>query len=206
MLAVFLALLGVAVLVFIGEKLRLNHRYHPEVTRKFIHMSVAVFVATWPFWISWSHIELMSLLMFIGVLVSRYFHFFKAIHDVKRHTWGELFYAMSIGMVAVLSQDKWIFTAAMLLMGLADGLAAVVGTMFGGKHRYKILGHYKSWEGTVTFWFVAVVILLVCGVLNGPHEGVTLLLWLPVIATFFENFAVAGTDNLLVPLIVTLLL
>lgn len=206
MLAVLLALIGVGVLVVIGEKLRLSHRYHPEVTRKFIHITVAVFVSTWPFWISWSNIELMSLLMFVGILLSRYFHFFKSIHDVKRHTWGELFYAMSIGMVAVLSQDKWIFTAAMLLMGVADGLAAVIGTMFGGKHRYKLLGHYKSWEGTITFWIAAVIIILICGVFNGPHEGWTIIVWLPIVATFFENFAVAGTDNLLVPLIVTLLL
>jgi phytol kinase len=206
MLEILIALVGVAALVFAGEKLRVGPKYHAEVTRKFVHITVAMFVATWSFWMSWSHIELMSLLMFVGVLVSRYFHFFKAIHDIKRHTWGELFYAMSIGMVAVLSQDKWIFAAAMLLMGLADGLAALVGTMFGGKHRYKILGHYKSREGTFTFWAVAVVIVLVCGVLNGPHEGWTLVLWLPVVATFFENFAVAGTDNLLVPLIVTLLL
>ena len=206
MLEILLALVGVAALLFAGEKLRRNHRYHPEVTRKFVHITVAVFVATWPFWISWSHIELLSLLMFLGVLVSRYFHFFNAIHDIKRRTWGELFYAMSIGMVAVLSQDKWIFTAAMLLMGLADGLAAVIGTMFGGKHRYKVLGHYKSWEGTITFWVAAVIIVLVCGVLKGPHESWSIIIWLPIIATFFENFAVAGTDNLMVPLIVALLL
>lgn len=206
MLDVLVALFGVAILVVVGEKLRLNHRYHPEVTRKFIHITVAIFVSTWPFWMSWNNIELLSLLMFVGVLASRYFHIFKAIHDIKRRTWGELFYAMSIGMVAVLSQDAWIFTAAMLLMGLADGLAAVVGTMFGGKHRYKVLGHYKSWEGTATFWIAAVAIVLVCGVLNGPQESWTVLLWLPIVATFFENFAVAGTDNLLVPLVVTLLL
>ena len=206
MLDILLALIGVGILIVIGEKLRSGHRYHPEVTRKFIHITVAVFAATWPFWMSWDNIELLSLLMFAGILVSRYFHIFKAIHDIKRRTWGELFYAMSIGMVAVLSQDQWIFTAAMLLMGLADGLAALVGTMFGGKHRYKVLGHYKSWEGTITFWVAAVAILLVCGVLNGPHEGVVMLLWLPIVATFFENFAVAGTDNLLVPLVVTLLL
>jgi len=206
MLDVLIALAGVAALLFIGEKLRLHHKYHAEVTRKFIHISVAVFAATWPFWMSWSNIELLSLLMFIGVLVSRYSHFFKAIHDITRRTWGELFYAMSIGMVAVLSQDQWIFAASMLMMGLADGMAALVGTMFGGKHRYKILGHYKSWEGTVTFWVAAVFIILVCGVLNGPHEGWMVLLWLPIVATFFENFAVAGTDNLMVPLMVTLLL
>lgn len=206
MFQVLIALLGSAALVFAGERLRVHHHYHPEVTRKFIHVSVALFAATWPFWVEWNQIELLSLLLFIGVLVSRYTNFFKAIHEVKRHTWGELFYAMSIGMVALLSQDKWIFTAAMLLMGVADGLAAAVGTMFGGKHRYKVLGHYKSYEGTITFWVAAVIIVLICGVLNGPHESWPVLLWLPVVATALENVSVAGTNNLLVPFFVAVLM
>ena len=205
MIAVLVALLGIAGLVFLGEYLQRARHYHPEVTRKFIHISVATFAALWPFFMSWSHIELISLLLFFGVAISRYFHLFQAIHSIKRHTWGELFFAMSIGIVAVLSQDKWIFSAAMLHLGLADGLAALVGTLI-GQHRYKVLGHSKTYEGSITFFLLSFVIVWVCAVANGPQLGWTVLLWVPLVATFFENFAVAGTDNLLVPFVITILL
>jgi len=207
MFAVLLVLLSIGIVVCLGEYYQRVHRYHPEVTRKFIHITIASFAATWPFFLSWSHIELISLLMFVGIVLSRYFHFFRAIHNIKRPTWGELFFAMSIGFAAVLSPDKWIFSAAMLHMGLADGMAALVGTLWGQRHHYKMLfGHYKSYQGTLTFYVLSILILLFCVVLHGPHQSPFVLIWLPLLATALENLSVAGTDNLLVPLMVVLLL
>jgi phytol kinase len=206
MLALAAAIVGVFILVVIGEYLQRVKRYHPEVTRKFIHISVATFAATWPFFMSWRNITLMSLLMFIGIVVSRHLTYFKAIHTVKRHTWGELFYAMAIGLAAVLSQEPWVFAAAMLHLGLADGLAALVGTLFGRLHRYKVFGHWKSRAGTLTFYVVSVLITLFCVVLADPNDGWLALLWLPPLVTLAENVGVAGIDNLLVPMMIVMLL
>jgi phytol kinase len=206
MLAVLIALVVVAVLIYMGEVLQHRYNYHPEITRKFIHISVATFAAFWPFFMSWSNIELLSLLLFLGVIASKRLSFFRAIHDVRRLTWGEIFFPVSIGMAALLSGDKWIFTAAMLHLGLADGLAAVVGTLFGHKHRYKVLGHVKSRAGTITFFVCSFFIVFFCAVLNGPHDGVSILLWVPIIATFLENIGIAGSDNLIVPMFIVLML
>jgi len=205
MISLLIALIGVFALILLGEYLRHVHLLHIEVTRKFIHISVGMFAATWPFFMSWNNIELMSLLMFAGILLSRYFHLFRAIHGVQRHTWGELFFAMSIGIAAVLSEDQWVFAAAMLVMGLADGLAALAGTLFKEGKRYRVFGHHKSRHGTLTFACTTFVILLICVVLNGPHESWTILLWLPIVAAALENVSVGGTDNLFVPLSIILL-
>ena len=203
LLYVVLALAGVWVLLWIGEQLR-KRRYHPEITRKFVHISVATFAATWPFYLSWTHIELMSILLFFGVVASHRYGYFKNVYEVNRSTWGESFFAMSIGFTALLSQDAWVFTAAMLSLGLADGLAAVVGTLFGGGHQYKVFGTKKTRAGTITFWVTAVIIILVCGVLNGPKNGWTTLIWLPALATVAENIGVQGLDNLLIPILVAI--
>lgn len=203
MIALALAMIGVLTCLWVGEALhKLN--YHPEVTRKFVHISVATFAATWPFFMSWSNIELMSLLMFLAVVVSRHFSYFKSIHRVDRPTWGELFFAMGIGMTALLSQSTWVFAAAMLLLGLADGLAAVVGTLIGMNHKYKVFGYTKTRAGTITFYAIALLAILFCTVLNGPHEGIFTLIWLPVAATILENIGVGGTDNLIVPLFIAI--
>ncbi|HEY1835268.1 MAG TPA: hypothetical protein VGG13_00405 [Candidatus Saccharimonadales bacterium] len=205
LLVVALVLAGVGVLLWLGEQLRRRH-YHPEIVRKFVHISVATFAATWPFFISWTHIELLSLLLFLGVLASRRYGYFRAVRDVKRHGWGELFFAMSIGFTALLALDKWVFVAAMLSLGVADGLAAVVGTLFGENHRYKVFGHTKSRAGTTAFWVAMILIVWFCGVMRGPRDGWTTLIWLPPLVTFCENIGVAGLDNILVPILVAIAL
>lgn len=204
MIALALAILGVLACLWAGEALH-KLDYHPEVTRKFVHITVASFAATWPFFMSWSNIELMSLLMFLGVVASRHFSYFKSIHRVERPTWGELFFAMGIGMTALMSQSTWTFTAAMLLLGLADGLAAIVGTLIGMDHKYKVFGYTKTRAGTLTFFGVAFLVVLFCVVLRGPHEGVATLIWLPAFATLLENVGVGGTDNLIVPLFIAII-
>jgi phytol kinase len=206
MIPTLIAVAGVAVLVYLGEFIQHRYNYHPEITRKFIHISVATFAATWPLFMSWGEIGSMSILLFVGVLVSKRLSFFHAIHDVKRLTWGEIFFPVSIGFAALLQANTLIYVAAMLHLGIADGMAAVVGTLFGKKHRYKVFGHTKSRAGTITFFVCSFIIVLVCGVLNGPKDGFVTLLLLPPIATLVENVGIAGSDNLLVPILVVLAL
>lgn len=206
MIALLIALVGVAALVYWGEIIQHRLDYHPEITRKFIHISVASFAASWPFFMSWSNVELMSLLLFGGVVLSKRMAFFRSIHDVKRLTWGEVFFPISMGMAALLSQNEWVFAAAMLHLGLADGLAAIAGTLFGDKHRYKVLGHTKSRAGSLTFWVCSFIILLIFGVLHGPHDSWTILLWLPLLATAFENIGIGGSDNIIVPMLIVIML
>lgn len=206
MLDLLIALAGVSVCVVIGEYLRRVHLLHTEVTRKFIHISVASFAATWPFFMDFKQVQLISLVMFAGILLSRYFHLFRAIHGVQRRTWGELFFAMSIGFSALVAPNKWAFAVAMLTMGLADGLAAVIGLLFGEKHRYTVFGHKKSRAGTATFFVVTFVIIFALSFSGAYPRSIFTLLALPALATLFENIAVAGTDNLFVPLMILVLL
>ena len=89
----------------------------------------------------------------------------------------------------------------------ADGLAAVIGTRFGNRHRYTVLGSHKSLIGTLTFFGVSCLIL---GNYAAWTSNVAPLLLLPVAvgATILENVAGWGLDNAAVPLFVagTLLL
>jgi phytol kinase len=206
MISLLVAVAGVGVLLYLGEFLQHRYNYHPEITRKFVHISVATFAATWPLFMDWRDIGSMSLLLFLGVLISKRLSFFHAIHDVRRLTWGEIFFPVSIGMAALLNANTLVYVAAMLHLGLADGLAAIVGTLFGRKSRYKVLGHTKSRAGTITFYVCSFIIILICGVLNGPKDGFLTLLWLPALATVGENVGIAGSDNLIVPMLIVLAL
>jgi len=65
--------------------------------------------------------------------------FFQSIEQVKRNTFGEYFFPLGILSVALLNPQKEIFTIALLCVGFADGLAALIGQKYGRKNRYKIL-------------------------------------------------------------------
>ena len=110
------------------------------------------------------------------------------------------------GIIALMTTNKWIYAAALLQMSLADGLAAVIGTKYGGRYKYLVFGHPKSLAGTVTFFVVSFTVLVV---FNGhfPNELSLLLIFgISLFASFLENIFIMGLDNLLVPLFVALVL
>lgn len=206
MLSVPIAVAGVALILWFGEIMEHHLDLHPEITRKFIHITVATFAAAWPLFMTPGEIMFMSVLLFLGVVATKRIAFFDAIYKIKRITWGEIFFPVSIGLAALISLNPWVYSAAMLHLGLADGLAAISGTLFGAKHRYKVLGATKSRAGTITFWVCSFLIILFCAVLNGPKDSFLVLLWLPLVATLFENVGVAGADNIMVPMLIVLAL
>jgi len=175
-----------------------------EISRKTVHILVGCFVAFWPYYLSWTDIELIGVAFFVGVYISKQFKLFKAIHSVQRSTYGELFFAISVFAVAFITHDKLVYATAILSMGLADGLAAIFGTYFGQRNRYKVFGITKSVVGSLIF-FITVVALLANyrhHVLN-PHEALAYVV-LALIATALENVSIGGLDNLSVPLLIAL--
>ncbi|CAN5411763.1 SEC59/DGK1/VTE5 family protein [soil metagenome] len=180
-------------------------RPHGEASRKFVHISVGTLVALWPLLLSWKQIELLSLAFVVGVIVSRQFNIFKAIHAVERPTWGELYFGASVGLIAITTHEPAIYAVALLHMSLADGLAAVIGHAYGRKSVYRVFGARKSGVGTLTFLVVSLAILTVFSV----QQGISLGIWLPLLAcsaALLENIAVRGLDNLVIPLFITLML
>lgn len=178
---------------------------HSEWSRKFVHITVGSFVAFWPFFLSWSQIRWLSLSFVIVVGISKYLDVFQTIHSVQRPTWGEMYFALAVGLTTVVTHDKWVYMAALLQMSLADGLAAVIGVRY-GKQSYLVFRHRKSWLGSLTFFAVSLAILVGYGQLAGAAVNHALLIGGASLATIIENLGVRGLDNVLVPLLIAGLL
>ncbi|MDB5175575.1 MAG: phosphatidate cytidylyltransferase [Candidatus Saccharibacteria bacterium] len=200
-----LTILAIGTLLVVNELFWRKHAKHGEFSRKFIHITVGSFVAFWPFFLSWVQIGVLSIAFLLVVAVSKYFKLFKAIHSVQRPTYGEVFFALAVGLIAIVTHDKYIYAVALLQMSLADGMAAVMGTKFGKSQRYYVFGQAKSVAGSLTFFVVSVVLLAGYDMLATPI-GFGLLLVTALSATFIENIGVQGMDNILVPLLVAGLL
>jgi len=178
-----------------------------ELSRKFVHLTVGSFVAFWPFFMSWNQIRLLSLGFVVVVLISKWLNIFQAIHSVQRPTWGEMYFALVVGLLTFITHSKGIYAASLLQMSVADGMAAIVGVEYGIKKSkgYRVFGHPKTIVGTITFFLISLAILF------GYSADTMRLAWVGVLglaagATILENLAVAGLDNLLVPLFVALVL
>lgn len=183
-----------------------KHRYHSEISRKFIHITIGTFAAFWPYFLSWRQILGLSVAFIVVVLISKYLNIFQAIHTVERPTWGEVYFAAAVGLLTYLTHSPAVYCVALLHMGLADGLAAVVGTRYGKNNAYKVLGHTKSIAGTGAFLLCSIAILVVYATLQPQLISPIMLLGLAAAATVCENYGVRGLDNLVVPVLVAAVL
>lgn len=193
------------ILVF-SEWLSRAKQIHAELTRKLVHVAVGTFVAFWPFFLSWRQIQLLSFAFFVVICISIKLNVFRSIHAVKRNMMGELLFAIVIGLLALISSNEWVFMAAMLHLSLADGLAAIVGLGWGDSNSYKVMGRTKSIAGSGAFLVTSFLILVVYGIFANSTTSFFTLLWLPLVATATENIAVQGTDNLVMPLLIAVVL
>ncbi len=182
------------------------HRTHlkGEFARKFVHIVTGSFLAFLPFWVSYGWIMVLSVSFVIVNLINRYSGVFYSIHAIKRKTWGDVLFGVGIFVAALLRPEPWVFTAAILHVGLADGFAAVVGSRF-GKYHYKIFDHVKTPIGSFAFLVTSFAIIL--GVfyaadLSSHYSLWALLLFLPITTTLLENVSGYGADNVTVPLAV----
>ncbi len=204
-MALFLTVLFVF-LILLGSELWWRKRItHSEFSRKFVHITVGSFVAFWPFFLSWNEIRLLSLGFLVVIGLSKYFHVFRAIHSVQRPTLGELYFALAVGLLTFVTQNEWIYMAALLQMSLADGFAAVMGVRF-GRQSYLMFSHRKTLVGSLTFFVISLAILVAYTQLASVHLNPAFIVAAAALAAVIENFGVGGLDNLLVPLVIAVLL
>ena len=204
---VVLCLLTVFLILMCSEIGWRRHLLKGELGRKFVHILVGSFVAFWPFFMSWTQIRVLSLAFLVVVIISDRLKIFKAIHSVQRPTFGEICFALVVGLLTLVTRSKGIYAAALLQMSLADGFAAVVGTRYGGNNKYHLLSHTKSVVGTLAFIATSAVILAgysafsVHGPLTLSQAAIGVLG-----AAALENIGLFGLDNLIVPLFIGALL
>jgi phytol kinase len=179
-------------------------KLEPETARKLIHISVGSFIAFWPLYMSWTMIQVLCVLLFLGIATSYQLGVFGAIHSVTRRTSGELWYPIGIGLTAVLTSQPWIFCVAVLHMSLADGIAEIVGKKYGRMH-YRIGLHTRSTIGSFAFLITSLgLCMLAYIVLHNELPGISLAVFAitPFLATSVESISRYGLDNLAIPVVV----
>ena len=176
----------------------------PELTRKVVHIgSGNVILLAWWFNISRSVIVSEAIIAAAIAITSYLIPILPSIESVGRKSFGTLFYALSMGILAACfwQNAPQYAVIGILTMAWGDGMAAIVGQRF-GKHKYQVGDINKSWEGSLAMTTAA---FAVTGAVLFTMEGNSWQIWtislvVALISTIAEAFSKVGVDNLTVPL------
>ncbi len=177
-----------------------------DVPRKIIHISSGVLISFLPYYLSRTEGVVLAIVFALVLLVTKHSGFFSSIHAVERHTLGEIYFPLSVGLCAVLflPDEIRLFQFGVLVLALSDGLAALVGEKW-GRHKIRILGNTKSFEGSAMF-FISTYILT-CFFFPPAYPLLFLVPLIPaLLLTLLELVLVFGLDNLFLPLAAAYLL
>lgn len=220
----FLLLSLIGFFLLLGELLTRKFSVSPLVVRKVIHLCMGVVIFFIPSYFHSNAYPALAALLFLGVgALSLRSNFFLSLHGEpeKRVPEGEDGPLVSYGPVLfplvfllqllfLWNSHLWILQTSMLVMGVGDSLAALVGTAFGGRHIEHLTRSPKTVAGSLAMFVSSFVILSVSLFLfrssfTGGLAGhpvwmlLSLALLLALVATAVEALLSHGLDNLFIP-------
>jgi dolichol kinase len=176
----------------------------PEHTRKLVHLGGSAIGVFLPLLVESPLVAFvltasLSLLFFVtskGKLL-------RSVGGIARSSRGSEYYPLAVFLVFVLAAgDYWRYLASLLVLGVADAFAALVGGEY-GRLRYTVEEESKSLEGSLVFLTVAFLAIMLPTLLltDLPRPIVVLAsLHVALVVTGFEAISLRGADNLFVPI------
>jgi len=179
-----------------------------ELKRKALHISIGVAAISFPIFLQepWMIAAAVGLVIVWLTLVRRLpflrRHFGGVLHDVKRESLGDIYFAISIGGLLLLTQNEPIlFVIPILILALADAFAAIVGKAFPIGPLAGV-AEGKTAAGCITFFIVAFIVssgMLATFVILPTTHLLLLAAGLATTTCLVEAISRRGIDNLIVP-------
>ncbi len=190
-------------------------RLQAELVRKLFHLGSGALALTlpWLFRDLWPVLllgaaSLLALMMLRVVPVLRTGPG-QVLLGVPRSSSGEFWFVVGVVLVFAIARDSVvIYSIGILILAVADTAAALVGVGY-GQHPFAVPGGTKSTEGSIAFFLAAflcvhVPVLLVTPV--GRPESLLVALDVGLLVMMAEANATRGSDNVVLPVLVVVLL
>jgi phytol kinase len=181
-----------------------------ELRRKGLHIAVGLAALSFPLLLTEAWMVAGGLLLALGWMTAvrhlpglqRYFG--SVLHDCGRHSMGEVYFALSIaGLILVTRQSPLLFAIPVLILSLADAAAAIAGRLIPSTALTGSL-RGKTVAGCTAFFVVsaAICLAMLANFTNLPAWQVVVAALVVATATCTaEALARRGLDNLLVPVV-----
>lgn len=195
---------------------------HPELVRKLLHIGMGLVAVSFP-WLfdrSWP-VLVLGALSIAGMVALRRVKGLRVtlgpvVSGVRRVSLGEIYFPLAVAILWHLylfeesapEHRVLLYCIPLLLLTLADAMAALVGVHY-GRWQYTTADGLKSTEGSFAFFlcaFLCVHVPLLLATDTGRLETLLIAVLLAWLAMLFEAIAWAGLDNLVLPLVAHLLL
>jgi phytol kinase len=210
MTGILITILIFAVILLVEEWAYKKKVLRDEYQRKFVHMTYGTFMAFWPWLMTWHQIQLFAAVGVAAALIYKRAKVFSGLDNIRSNGYGHFTHPLSVLIAATMTSNDVFFCISILIMAIADGMAAIIGQRYGKRWQYKVLGHTKTVIGSMAFWLVSLFILGI-GLLFANDQFnfenyVGLLIFAPPLLTAIENLGILGLDNLFIPPAVILML
>ena len=179
-----------------------------EVRRKALHVLGGLVALSFPLFLTSGWMVFLALgLVLSWMLAARTIPVLKhrfgcVLHDAGRDSRGELYFALAIaGLLLLTNSNPILYVVPVLLLSLADAAAAIVGRGW-PRGRLPIAGGDKTVSGSLAF-FVAAFAITTTSLWwfspLGPLPVFAVSMVVATTSTVAEAVSTGGTDNLSVP-------
>lgn len=202
-LGLLLCFLYIFAIIGLAEALRRWRDYSTNFTRKVIHIGVGMM--SWFLHIlfdnPWFFIAAALSFMVINLLDWRY-HFFAAMASSDRSNLGTVYFPLAAAAVAYIFWNRPpLMVAALMPLTWGDGLAPVIGRMY-GRRSYTVHTSIRTLEGSAGFFVAGFIFTwLALWIMPGPPAISPLTALLPaliitLVTTAIEAVSIFGLDNI----------
>lgn len=189
---------------------QVSRNLDPEQARKLFHIGGGVLGLALP----WVFEDIVPVLL-LGTLVGLLFFLLRVVPGlrnglgqvllgIRRQTVGDFCFIASFALLFWLARgDKLLYSIPILLVTLADALAALIGQTY-GKFPLRMRGDKKTIEGASTFLLIAFLCIHVPVLLwggTGRVESLLIAADIGLMVMLAEAAAWWGLDNLLIPIL-----
>ncbi len=213
-LGVIIAIFYIGIVIASGKFFEKKSK---EASRKFIHIMLA------PYWIIaiifFDDVIWASVMPFLFVIINYLSCKFNIIKQMERDEaekdgYGTVYYALSLLILSILTfgplknkTDVYgpiVALTGVLVMALGDGFAAIIGKKV-KSFEYKVGKTKKTIAGSATMFLISLVIITIFLAYFKIPMWFLKALVISLIATILEAVAIKGLDNIVVPILTTLM-
>lgn len=153
-LIILLLSIDLAIIKLIEKRTKING----EMKRKTFHITMGISMLTLPYiFTSIYSVAILAILAIVILIILKYTKLKNGIgtviYSVDRESWGEIFFVISVLVIFYLSKgDKILYSVPILILTLADSVAALIGKNYGKKDISYMNEDSKSIEGSFMFF------------------------------------------------------
>ena len=190
--------------------IRSTHKIGQELKRKSLHVGIGLAALSFPLVLTkpWMVVGGLSLavawMTAVRILPCLQRYFGSVLHDCDRKSMGEVYFALSIAALLLVTDNKpMLYVIPVLILSLADAAAAIFGRLIPSRPLTGFL-RGKTVAGCSAFFAVAALICLVTLTAYADLPAWQIAVCALVVATatsLAEAICRRGLDNLIVPLV-----